>query len=45
MLILTENGIIAARDALGRTPIVIGKKDGETVILMAKNLMPFNNIL
>lgn len=28
MLILTENGIIAARDALGRTPIVIGHKDG-----------------
>ena len=28
MLILTENGIIAARDALGRTPIVIGYKDG-----------------
>lgn len=28
MLILTENGIIAARDRLGRTPIVIGKKDG-----------------
>lgn len=28
MLILTENGIIAARDKLGRTPIVIGKKDG-----------------
>lgn len=28
MLILTEDGIIAARDALGRTPIVIGKKDG-----------------
>ena len=27
MLILTENGIIAARDRLGRTPIVIGKKD------------------
>lgn len=27
MLILTENGIIAARDKLGRTPIVIGKKD------------------
>ncbi len=26
MLVLTENGIIAARDALGRTPIVIGKK-------------------
>lgn len=29
MLILTERGtIIAARDKLGRTPIVIGKKDG-----------------
>ena len=28
ILILTEDGIIAARDALGRTPIVIGRKDG-----------------
>ena len=28
MLILTEDGIIAARDRLGRTPIVIGRKDG-----------------
>ena len=28
MLILTEDGIIAARDFLGRTPIVIGKKKG-----------------
>jgi amidophosphoribosyltransferase len=28
MLILTENGIIAARDKLGRTPVVIGKKEG-----------------
>lgn len=27
MLLLTEDGIIAARDKLGRTPIVIGKKD------------------
>ena len=27
MLILTENGIIAARDKLGRTPVVIGKKE------------------
>ena len=27
MLILTEDGIIAARDALGRTPIVIGVKE------------------
>lgn len=28
MLILTENGIIAARDRLGRTPIIIGRKEG-----------------
>lgn len=28
MLLLTEDGIIAARDSWGRTPIVIGKKEG-----------------
>lgn len=28
MLLLTEDGIIAARDHWGRTPVVIGKKDG-----------------
>ena len=28
MLLLTEDGIIAARDKWGRTPIVLGKKDG-----------------
>ena len=28
MLILTEDGIIAARDFLGRTPIVIARKEG-----------------
>jgi amidophosphoribosyltransferase len=28
ILILTENGLIAARDFLGRTPVVIGKKEG-----------------
>jgi len=28
MLVLTENGIIAARDKWGRTPILIGKKEG-----------------
>lgn len=27
MLILTENGIIAARDKLGRTPIILAKKE------------------
>ncbi len=28
MLVLTEHGIIAARDRMGRTPIVIGSKEG-----------------
>lgn len=28
LLILTESGIVAARDKLGRTPVVIGKKQG-----------------
>lgn len=28
MLLLTEDSILVARDKLGRTPIVIGKKDG-----------------
>ncbi len=28
LLLLTENGIYVARDKLGRTPIIIGKKDG-----------------
>lgn len=28
MLLLTEDGIIAARDRWGRTPIVVGRKDG-----------------
>ena len=28
MLLLTENSIIAARDRLGRTPIIVGKKEG-----------------
>ena len=28
MLVLTEDGIIAARDKYGRTPIVLGKKEG-----------------
>ena len=32
MLLLTENGIIAARDAWGRTPIVVGKKEGAMAV-------------
>ncbi|MCR4852217.1 MAG: amidophosphoribosyltransferase [Prevotella sp.] len=50
MLILTENGIIAARDALGRTPIVLGKKDGaycatsETTCLPNLDYMPIRDV-
>ena len=32
MLLLTEDGIIAARDDWGRTPLIIGKKDGAYAI-------------
>ena len=32
ILILTEDGIIAARDAWGRTPLVVGKKDGAMAV-------------
>ncbi|MGD9287976.1 MAG: amidophosphoribosyltransferase [Desulfobacterales bacterium] len=28
MLVLTKDGIYAARDKLGRTPVIVGKKDG-----------------
>jgi len=40
MLILTENGIIAARDALGRTPITIGKKDGAYAVSSESTSFP-----
>lgn len=32
MLILTEDGIIAARDSWGRTPIIVGDKDGAMAV-------------
>ena len=40
MLILTENGIIAARDALGRTPIVIGHTAGAYAATTATTSLP-----
>ena len=40
MLILTENGIIAARDFLGRTPIVIGKKEGAYAVTSETTSFP-----
>ena len=42
MLLLTENGIYAARDRLGRTPIVIGKKKG--AIAAASESCAFPNL-
>lgn len=32
MILLTEDGIIAARDSWGRTPLVIGEKDGAMAV-------------
>lgn len=40
MLILTEDGIIAARDYLGRTPIVIGHKDGAYAVASETSAFP-----
>lgn len=40
MLILTENGIIAARDKYGRTPIVLGKKDGAYAVSSESSSFP-----
>jgi len=42
MLVLTEDGIIAARDKLGRTPIVIGKK--EIAFAVAFDTCSFSNL-
>ena len=40
MLLLTENGIIAARDSWGRTPIIIGKKDGAWAVSSESTAFP-----
>lgn len=40
MLVLTEDGIIAARDKWGRTPIVIGKKEGAYAATSESNSFP-----
>lgn len=40
MLILTENGIIAARDRLGRTPIVVGRKEGAFAVSSESSSFP-----
>jgi len=40
LLILTPDGIIAARDRLGRTPVVIGKKDSARVVASETSSFP-----
>ena len=40
MLLLTEDGIIAARDDWGRTPIVIGKKQGAYAATSERTAFP-----
>ena len=40
MLILTDNGIICARDSWGRTPLVIGKKDGACAVSSESTSFP-----
>lgn len=40
MLLLTEDGIIAARDKLGRTPVVIGKKEGAHAVTSESSSFP-----
>ena len=40
LLLLTENGLYAARDLLGRTPLVIGKKPGSYAVAMETCAFP-----
>lgn len=40
MLLLTENGVIAARDSWGRTPIVVGKKGGAMAVTSESSAFP-----
>lgn len=40
MLLLTENGLIAARDKLGRTPIIIGQKNDGYAITSESSSLP-----
>ncbi len=40
MLLLTEDGVIAARDKLGRTPIIVGRKEGAYAVTSETNSFP-----
>jgi amidophosphoribosyltransferase len=40
LLLLTEKGIYAARDALGRTPLIVGEKDGARAVTLETCALP-----
>ena len=40
MLLLTEDGIYAARDKLGRTPVILGQKEGSFAVTMETSAFP-----
>ena len=40
LLVLTENGIIAARDKLGRTPVILGKKNDAFAVAVETTAFP-----
>lgn len=40
VLLLTENGVYAARDKLGRTPVILGRKDGAYAATMETCAFP-----
>jgi amidophosphoribosyltransferase len=40
LLLLTEEGIIAARDRLGRTPVILGRKDGARAVTFESCALP-----
>lgn len=40
LLILTQSGIYAARDRLGRTPVILGAKDGAMAVTMETTAFP-----
>jgi amidophosphoribosyltransferase len=40
MLLLTDDGLYAARDRLGRTPLIVGVKDGATAVASESTAFP-----
>ena len=40
MLLLTEHGVYAARDRLGRTPVILGEKEGATAVTIETCAFP-----